>query len=421
MARLLALLPLLIAACDRLTGPPGPPASPPSAAPAAAPVEVRTAAVVRGSAPRTLEATGTLHGAEETTVAAKVAGRIVGITADLGDVVAAGSPLARLDSTDYALALETARRTLRQSLARLGLETLPPGPFDASKVPAVERARLEETLARSRYDRIANLDSAVTADERDQLKIASDIAAAGHRVALLAAQAQLAEARTLEAEISVAEQKVADTVVPVPEGTLPGDGEAGAPRAFAVAARLVSVGDYVQPGRELFRLVVPNPLELRVRVPARRSGALRGGDRVTVRVDGVAEAREGRVSRIAPAVDPRTRTLEVEIRVPNEDRLFRPGAFAVAEIDLGVDEGVLFAPAAAVTAFAGVRKVFIVADGKAAERRITPGRRVGDLVEILEGLVDGDRVILDPPPGLVPGAPAREMRGDSGGAGAEAR
>ena len=87
--------------------------------------------------------------------------------------------------------------------------------------------------------------------------------------------------------------------------------------------------------------------------------------------------------------------LTVEADVPN-DRSLRPGAFAQAEITVAEAETTITVPPQALVTFAGIEKVFVASDGKAAERNVTTGRRSQDWVEIVSGLREGERVVLSP-------------------------
>jgi multidrug efflux pump subunit AcrA (membrane-fusion protein) len=91
-----------------------------------------------------------------------------------------------------------------------------------------------------------------------------------------------------------------------------------------------------------------------------------------------------------------SRTLIVEAEVANPNGRLRPGAFARAEIVVEAERSAVIVPAAAIVTFAGVERVFVVADGRAVERRIRTGRRAGDRVEVLEGLSTGDPVVVSP-------------------------
>src|SRR5688500_18620618 len=96
---------------------------------------------------RSVEVVGTLYGDEETTLSAKVPGRVMQIFKDVGDRAAAGEALAQIDKTDYELGVAQKQMAVTSSLAKLGLTELPGPNFDFNKVPTVERARLQSANA----------------------------------------------------------------------------------------------------------------------------------------------------------------------------------------------------------------------------------------------------------------------------------
>jgi RND family efflux transporter MFP subunit len=123
---------------------------------------------------------------------------------------------------------------------------------------------------------------------------------------------------------------------------------------------------------------------------------VRIGQEVRVRVEGDPRLYLGRVARTSPAIDERDRTLAVEAEVPNPDGALRPGSFATAEIVTAADKPAVLVPATAVVVFAGIEKVITVADGKTVETRVRTGRKVGERVEVVEGLQGGETVVAQP-------------------------
>jgi multidrug efflux pump subunit AcrA (membrane-fusion protein) len=377
-------------------------------------VTVSVTAAEKRELPRSIHVTGTLHGEEETTIAAKVAGRVVDVVRDLGDVASAGDPLVRVDPTDYELAKTEREGAFLEALARLGLDELPPDDFDVNHLPAVERAHLQAENAKARRDR-----AKVLADrkpplisEQDFADIATayEVAQSNMKVERLTAEATLAEARTLDAQVSIAQQSVNDTVHRAP-ATSPTEETAAmasgptsppSPRVYEVAARMVTVGDYVQVGAPLLRLVDADPLKLRVPVTERRLGKVQKGQHVTVKVDAFSDTFPGEVVRVSPAVDTATRTFQVEILVPNPTRTLKPGSFATASIEIG-REAALVLPKACVITFAGLSKVVLVRDGKVLEQVIEVGEDFDEVVEIRSGITTDDVVVKSPSAALTTG------------------
>lgn len=380
------------------------------------PVEVALVPVESAPVQRRVRATGTLFGEEQTVIAAKVPGRVEAVFHDIGDVVKPSEPLLRVEGLDYQLAVAEKRRAFEQALARLGLDALPKTEnFAVDTLPAVERARLQAENAKARFERGQTLHRRTPPAMSDQdfadIETAWEVAQADHQVARLNAQAQLAEARMLDAQLTTAVQRLTDTTHVVPRGERPGssEGDAAAPSnaEYVVTARHVSTGDYVAIGTPMFELVDPDPLKLRVRIPEREVARIHVDANVELSVDAYKNTFNGRIARINPSVDVKTRTFEVEIQVPNADRRLRAGSFAKAEIDTEVTDGVLLVPRSALTLFAGVHKVFTAAEGAAVERVVKLGQDVGDRVEITSGLKPGELVVAAPPAGLSNGTPLR--------------
>lgn len=376
-------------------------------------VAVSVAAPVRRELPRFTQVTGTLFGDEETTIAAKVEGRVVEVLKDLGDVAMPGDPLVRVDPTDYELERAEREGAFREALARLGLEKLPDKGFDVESLPSVERARLQAENATARYERakVLAVRKPPLISEQDFADIATarEVAQSNLKVERLTAEATLAEARRLRSQLDIAEQRVRDTLHRAPEPTTPvrDDGTAAdAKRIYEVAARIVTTGDFVQVGSPLFRLVDADPLKLRVPVTERRLGTIKKGQPVAVKVEAFADKFAGEVVRVSPAVDTSTRTFAVEILVPNPDRVLKPGLFATAEIETG-REPALLVPEAAVRSFAGLNKVVLVRDGKASEQQVELGDRSEGMVEVRSGLAGEDVVVLTSAATLTNGVPVQ--------------
>jgi RND family efflux transporter MFP subunit len=133
---------------------------------------------------------------------------------------------------------------------------------------------------------------------------------------------------------------------------------------------------------------------------------LRTGQPVRVRVEGDSATYDGRLVRIGAAIEEANRTLPVEAAVSNRGGALRPGMFATADIVVERDDRAVMIPADAVVTFAGVQKVLTVKNGKAREQRVRTGRRVGDRVEILEG-VGAAEVVIVKPGDVVDGVPVK--------------
>jgi RND family efflux transporter MFP subunit len=152
--------------------------------------------------------------------------------------------------------------------------------------------------------------------------------------------------------------------------------------AYVVTQRTVAEGTLVRPGTELFKLVINRTLKLRVPVPERHGNEVRQGQKVEVKTAAFAATFAGTVTRINPAVEPTTRTFEVEVQIPNPNGDLKPGGFAKAAILTRLDTEAATVPLSALVSFAGINKVFLAENGKAREVQVALGVQTTEWVEI---------------------------------------
>lgn len=228
----------------------------------------------------------------------------------------------------------------------------------------------------------------------------------------LASEQQLEQARTrsrvAQAQRRLAGRQLADTRV-----IAPFDG--------AIAERLVSPGAFVRIGTPLFVLVATSPLRLAIDVPEAHARAVQVGTvcRVLHESGGALEAR---VTRVAPVVDPATRTFRALVEVPADaSSAMRPGMFVRARIALGVLDDVVRVPRAAVFEVLGRARVALVVDGRIEPRDVElVGEEEGSA--IVRGVGATHEVVVRSPGLLAPGTEvASAPAGDRAAAVEEAR
>lgn len=377
-----------------------------SAKQAPEPMTVRVTNASLQNVERGVDVTGSLFPNETISISAKVSGRIVSYQKDIGERVAPGEELARIDPTDYALEVTQKRMGVAETLAQLGLTKFPGESFDLDTLPTVRRAAQQAANAKARYERIKQLHEQTPPLVSDQdfadVETAWHVSNSEQEVARLSAGALLAEAQTRQAELEVAQQRLTDTKVVVPmiaSGGTPG-------RKLAVASRAIAQGNYVREGDPLFRLVDDDPLRLRVQVPERSAGRVKPGQKVhiTVQAHG-SQVFTGQVTRISPEIDQSNRTFLIEAQFENPDRLLKAGAFSEARIITDEEVPAVFVPADAIVSFAGVHRVFTIAQGKAVEVRIELGERRGDVVQVVKGLKGDEPLVASPPGRMISGTP----------------
>jgi RND family efflux transporter MFP subunit len=184
-----------------------------------------------------------------------------------------------------------------------------------------------------------------------------------------------------------------------------------APFAGVVTQRYANLGTLIQAGTssstnvlplvklsqdDLFRLVIP--------VPESYVKYIRVGDFVQVRVPSLGKTYPGKVTRFSTDVTAETRTMHTEVDVPNPAHVLIPGLYAEATLTLDRREGALTVPLEAVNQGANQASVFLVdGNNRLQERAIKLGLQTPNDAEVLEGLAEGDRVVVSDRSGLKTG------------------
>lgn len=318
---------------------------------------VRTATVAARDLDETVVLTGTLRPRSQIQVVSQVSARLVKVVRDEGSRVAKGEVLATLDDADYRLSHDRAKAALATA--------------EANRAHAVaERDRAESLLK--------------TGGITDKDRLSAD-------VALQVAEAAVAQAR---AEESIAALQLGRCQI-----TAPFDGR--------VAERHADAGSMLASGTPLFTLVDDAVLEFRAAAPSTDWAKAKVGAPVDVTADALPgfHAR-GRVARVVPLVDERSRSFDVVVEVPGGRDLVG-GLFARAAIRVGRVAGALVVPTQALVRDGGVpgeAQTFVVAGGVAERRGVSLGVEAPEGIQVVKGLAAGDVVVLDPPVALASGS-----------------
>lgn len=350
----------------------------------AKPVSVRVLRLKAQEIERHVEAVGTLLAFEEVTVSSETEGRVTEVLSDLGDRVQRGQRLAIIHPEEQQYALAQQEAQLRQALDRLGLKNETDRIQDINDVPEVRKAAADLFDAEQRYNRTRELVAQQIASRQDLDQAESRYKAARASSDLTVHQVQnlISQVAQFRASVALARKRLRDTTVE-------------APFAGAIKERLVHPGQYVKPQTPLFLLVNADPLRLRAEVPEKMAPWVRVGNGVEVRVEAHPDrVFTGKVTRVSPAVDEQKRTFAIEALIPNGHGLLRPGFYTKTVIQTQKRERVVSIPTAAVLYAYGSNKAFIVDGGKAAVRELKLGERVGDKVEVVEGLQGDEQLVL---------------------------
>jgi len=154
-----------------------------------------------------------------------------------------------------------------------------------------------------------------------------------------------------------------------------------------------ALGGIVGEPRLHVTLVRTNPLRLRVDIPETYASFVRVGQTITLTTEAFPDRTfTGRVARIGASLNEQTRALTVEAQVANPGNQLRPGMFAKSQLVTNRAGTAVMIPTKAVYTVAGLNKVFVIENGKAAERLVKTGVTDGELIEILDGIKEGEQV-----------------------------
>jgi RND family efflux transporter MFP subunit len=340
------LLPLLLLACGgaeeeaaeaKVASEP-----PAAAAPAPGPEQVELERVETARLSATIAASGSVEAKRITEVGSEVPGRIVAVLVDVGDAVAEGAPLFRIDPGPYRMALTEAEAGLALSRAE-------------SANAAEEAERLRTLLAQK----------AASQQRYDQLRT----------------QAEVARARVeqMEARVAKARRDLAQT-------------EVVAPYAGSVVERRAHEGAMAGQAPILV-LQESGALEAILNVPEATPVAVRAGDPVRLFVEGLPDPIAAAVSAVSQRVDPGTRTYEVRAEVSDASGQLKAGSYARAELSVSRAEPRPVAHRSAVLTRDGRTFVLKVEDGVVRYTPVRVGVSEGERVELLGGVAEGDVVV----------------------------
>jgi membrane fusion protein, multidrug efflux system len=179
-----------------------------------------------------------------------------------------------------------------------------------------------------------------------------------------------------------------------------------APFTGVVGLRQISPGAYVKAGDDVVRLENLSTVKLDFRVPEMYLSQIKPGQGLTIRVDAYPnDTFQGKIYALEPAVDEKTRTVVVRALIPNLQNKLRPGMFARVNVLLSTRPNAVVIPEQAIWPQGRDTFVYRVVDGKAVLTKVELGVRHPGEVEVLKGLSANDVVVTDGQMKLKDGAP----------------
>jgi RND family efflux transporter MFP subunit len=371
----------------------------------------------RHTVQRSVGAPGELEAYETTPIFAKIAGYVQKVNVDIGSEIKKGEVLAELRVPEFeadltekraAVAQAEARKAQSEAMVKVARAAVSSREARVTEVQAgVKRADSDLTRWQHEYRRVEELfnERAQTGsllDETRNTLRSAESACDEVRAKVRSAEAALNEARSgLEKARSDVVSATASIDVAKSEAShaqaMLGYARIEAPFDGIITRRNVDTGHMTKPGTDtppLFIAVRSAVVTITVDIPESDAADIKSGDRALIKLQAMKDhIVEGKVSRTAWALDPKTRTIRAEIDAPNPGAKLRPGLYAWVTVILEEHPDVLTVPTTAVVREKDQSYCVVVEGGKATRRRIDLGLNDGLRTEVASGLESDEAVV----------------------------
>jgi RND family efflux transporter MFP subunit len=333
--------------------------------------------VGRTSTSGELRLPGTLQALTEAPILARADGYLKTRLVDLGDRVRAGQPLAEIDAPELDQQIRQAEAAVDQAQASL-----------EQAQAALEQGKSNRDLAKVTADRWKELVTQGIVSKQDNDQYQSQLVAQNANVQALdkAVAAQRSNVAASKANLTRLQQITDYRIVKAPF-----DG--------VITLRNVDVGALVTTGTTLlYRIAQSGDLRTYVNVPQSNAGSIHLGQAAQLTLSNFPGRRFlGKVTHTANSLDPSSRTMLVEVGVPNPGDALFPGMYAEVDLTGAVGNPPILIPAQALVIRSdGAQVAAVDADGIVHLRKVTIGRDYGDRVEISQGVEEGTTILSAP-------------------------
>jgi RND family efflux transporter MFP subunit len=341
--------------------------------------------VKRADAKTSLVLPGNIQAVTEAPVLARASGYIKRRYADIGDRVKEGQVLAEIEAPELNQQILQAKATVAQAHSTV-----------EQAEAALQQGHTNENLARVTAQRWENLSKKGVVSRQENDTYQAQWAAQQSNIQALekAVAAARNNALAVEANVARLNELLAYQTV-------------RAPFSGVITLRNVEAGVLVNEGNTLlYRIAQTDRLRTYLNVPQADAGSVRvGQSAVLVIPDLPGRGFPGAVTRTANALDPATRTLLVEVQVPNAGALLMPGMYSQVTLSVPRKDPPLLIPGDTLVVRSDGPQVAVVEpDGRVHFARIQLGRDFGDRLEVLSGLEDGQQVVTNPSDAIREGA-----------------
>jgi RND family efflux transporter MFP subunit len=320
---------------------------------------VETGTLKRGNVAAYLTVVGNLIGQQTVDIAPRTGGRLLSVNVQLGDRVRRGQVLAKVEDREIVEQVRAAEASQKVSEA------------------TIRQREADLKVAEISFDRAKNLYTRQLLAKQALDDAESRYIASVAQLDLSKAQLSQNDARLQELQINLQNTSV----------TSPVDGFVG--------KRSVDPGAMVNTNTAIASVVDISRLRLIVNVVEKDLRLVSPGDPAVVEVDAYpGEKFSGKIARVAPVLDPATRTATMEVEIPNSDYKLKPGMYA--RINLTVEEhtNVLVVPKNAVVDYSNARGVWVPNENdRAAFVPLKLGIENTELMEVLDGMKEGTKFV----------------------------
>ena len=313
--------------------------------------------VTTTSLPELLEVVGTVHARTSAVVSTRVPGTIIVLKVREGDRVRKGQLLAQLDAQENQATAAGATAGIDE--ARRGLDE------------AQARKKMAETTF-ERYQKLFN-EQAISRQEFDFKQTERDVAVQG----VAKSEARLKQSQEGSRAAS----------------TMAGYSRIIAPIAGIISSKQANLGATVFPSQPLMTIEDEGNYQLELAIPESMSSKLKPGAELQVAIDGVGSPFAARIAELVPTADPGSRTFIAKINLSQKG--LKSGLFGRGVISLGSTVKGMQLHKQAIVERGSLTSVWVVgSDNTARMRLVKVGKSSGEMVEILSGLSDGERVVV---------------------------
>lgn len=360
-------------------------------------IPVQISSVTRQNLTYSLRATGDISPLMQVDLFPKVSGYLERMSVNLGDSVRQGQVIAQIDRTEFLHKVKEVEAKVAQAKANLAeIEA-------GTRTEEVRQAEEGVKQAQSRFENARLHRERMEALYQRQIISKKDFDNADTEYTVAEAQLEANQqrlkmlregARQEVREASQAKLKEMEALL-AQEQTRLQNAMIIAPFSGEIIRRYVDAGALVSSSTPLVTLVHTETLKVVANVLEKDISLIRPGMKAKIQTEAYPErVFEGKVVRINSALELATRTLQAEIHVPNPSHLLKPGMFSRIEMALSEKPGTLTVLREALIEEGGKRSVFVVEGNQALQRPIVTGIEQDQWVEVLEGLREGDRVII---------------------------